>query len=560
MDSGPFRVLLVEDDPDDFFLTSELLREIPGNKITLDWAKDFEAGRRAIQGCRHDAVLLDYQLGKGDGLLLLREALEQGCKAPIIVLTGQGDRDLALKALEAGAADYLVKGTLNAVALERAIRYALQQKRHALELEEKVAERTVELEAANAALRESEQKIRALLDTAQAARVSAETAKSRAEAATRAKDEFLAALSHELRTPLNPALLLASSLTDDLSLPAQVRADIEVIAKGIALQAQLVDDLLDITRITGGKLRLELRPMDAHAALRLAQDILRGDIAKREIQVTLDLAAEKHTINADPVRLQQIFWNVLKNAIKFTSVGGAITVRTRNSAVHPSTLEVEIADNGIGIDPTMLGRVFDAFVQEEHDRGHRFGGVGLGLAITRRLVDLQKGKIQVESAGHGHGATFRIEFPLALSVSQNAAAPTVSTAQKATSAARSVLLVEDHEQTRATLQQLLERRGHRVTGAGTLAEARHLAVPGACDLVISDIGLPDGDGHTLMAELRESQGLPGIALSGYGMESDIARSQANGFFVHLTKPIDIQALDAAIAIAPLPDERHRGRE
>ncbi len=332
MDKVPLRVLLVEDDPDDYLLTSELLQEIPGSKITIDWAKDFDAGRAALRKCEHDAVLLDYRLGKETGMHLLREALGQGCKAPVILLTGQGDRDLALEALEAGAADYLVKGDINAVVLERSIRYALQQKRHALELEEKVRERTAELEEANRALRESEKRIRALLDTTESARVSAEAAKSRAEAATRAKDDFLAALSHELRTPLNPALLLATSLAEDPSVPAAVREDIEVIARGIALQAQLVDDLLDLTRITGGKLRLDLLPIDAHASMRHVHDILRADIQEREIKLTLELGAAHHVIKADAVRVQQIFWNVLKNAVKFTPPGGSVTVRSSNPA------------------------------------------------------------------------------------------------------------------------------------------------------------------------------------------------------------------------------------
>ena len=302
MDEGQLRVLLIEDDPDDYLLTTELLAEIPGNKIAFEWATDYETGLAALNRCEHDACLLDYRLGRKDGLLLLREALTRVCKAPVILLTGEGDRDLALQALDAGAADYLVKGEIDSVALERPIRYAMQQNQNATLLKEKVEERTAELVQANTALRESAQQIRALFETAEAARLAAEAAKSRAEAATRAKDDFLAALSHELRTPLNPALLLATSLADDMSLPAQVRDDINVIAKGIALQSRLVDDLLDITRITGGKLRLDLHPIDAHAALRHAYGILRADVREQAIEVTLDLAAPRHTIHADAVR------------------------------------------------------------------------------------------------------------------------------------------------------------------------------------------------------------------------------------------------------------------
>ena len=547
MDKGQLRVLLIEDDPDDYLLTTELLAEIPGNKIAFEWATDYETGLAALNRCEHDACLLDYRLGRKDGLLLLREALNLGCKAPVILLTGEGDRDLALQALDAGAADYLVKGEIDAVTLERSIRYAMQQNQNAALLKEKVEERTAELVQANAALRESAEQIRALFETAEAARLAAEAAKSRAEAATRAKDDFLAALSHELRTPLNPALLLATSLADDMSLPAQVRDDINVIAKGIALQSRLVDDLLDITRITGGKLRLDLHPIDAHAALRHAYGILRADVLEQAIEVTLDLAAPRHTIHADAVRLQQIFWNILKNAVKFTPRGGAVVVRTSNPAAKPETLEVEITDNGVGIEPEMLSRVFDAFIQEEHDRGHRFGGIGLGLAISHRLVELQGGSIAAESKGRGQGATFRLELPLASAETKAEEVPAAAV-PSAPAAKRRILLVEDHEQTRTTLTQLLRRRGHEVIGVDSMSAARTHA--GECDLLISDLGLPDGDGYELMAELSQGYGLPGIALSGYGMEQDIARSRSSGFSAHLTKPVDIRVLETAIAAAP----------
>ncbi|MEO8439139.1 MAG: response regulator [Spartobacteria bacterium] len=549
---GPFRVLLVEDDPDDYLLTSDLLREIPGVKISLDWIDNFDRAMVEFAQCEHDAVLLDYRLGKGDGIALLREALRHGCRAPVIVLTGDGDRELALQALAAGAADYLVKGEIDAFDLERSIRYALQQRRHSLELEDKVAERTAELEQANEALREGETKIRALFETAEAARVSAEAAKGRAEAATHAKDDFLAALSHELRTPLNPALLLATSLAEDESLPEQVRSDIDVIAKGIALQAQLVDDLLDITRITGGKLRLDLRPIDAHAALRHAHNILRSDIQQREINFTLDLAAARHTIKADAVRLQQIFWNVLKNAVKFTPRGGSVTVRTCNPPENPEALDVEVMDTGVGIAPEMVDKVFDAFIQEDDNRGHRFGGIGLGLAITQRLVELQNGRIIAQSEGRGRGATFRIKLPLDSTASAADSTPDSSHKAAPACSQRHILLVEDHEQTRVTLVQLLQRRGHKVDGVATIEAARARVTTGEFDLVISDLGLPDGEGHNLMAELHDNLGLPGIALSGYGMDHDIARSRASGFFAHLTKPVDIHALESAIAAAPHP--------
>ena len=402
------------------------------------------------------------------------------------------------------------------------------------------------------ALRQSEAQSRVHSESAEAARISAEAARTRAETATRAKDDFLAALSHELRTPLNPALLLATALADDATLSARVRGDIDVISKGIALQAQLVDDMLDLTRITTGKLRLDLQPIDAHLAMRHAYEIVRADAHEQQIEVTFDLAAAHNCIKADAVRVQQIFWNVLKNAVKFTPPGGAITVRTHNPAENERMLVVEISDTGVGIAPEMLGQVFDALIQEEHAGTHRFGGIGLGLAITRRLVEAQDGRIHAESAGRGQGATFHIELPLeapelcAPGESQLPGAPRDAPSAQA----RRILLVEDHELTRTTLARLLQRRGHHVVTAATAAQARELVATSECDLIISDLGLPDGDGHALLVELRNAHNLPAIALSGYGMEEDRERSRQSGFFMHLTKPIDIHVLENAIAAAP----------
>ena len=399
------------------------------------------------------------------------------------------------------------------------------------------------------ALRRSEAKSRELFETAEVARVSAQEARARAEAATRAKDDFLAALSHELRTPLTPALLLASSMANDATLPTRVREDIDVIAKSIALQAQLIDDLLDVARISGGKLRLDLRPIDAHAALRRAFETVRAETQERQIQVSFDLAATHHWIKADAVRVQQIFWNVLKNAVRFTSPSGRIAARTRNSPDKEGALVVEITDNGIGIEPEMIDKVFDAFAQEEHG-ADRFGGLGLGLAITRRLIQLQKGQIYVESAGRNRGTTFRIELPLAPSdLRPMISEPTaILASQQVFRETCRILLIEDHEQTRSTLARLLERRGHRVVDVATATAASKIAATRSpFDLVISDLGLPDGDGHTVMADLRDAYRLPGIALSGYGMNQDLERSRQSGFLTHLTKPVDIHALEAAIA-------------
>ncbi len=383
-----------------------------------------------------------------------------------------------------------------------------------------------------------------------------ENARDLALAGSRAKDDFLATLSHELRTPLNPVLLLASEAAANPALPAEVRADFELIARSVALEARLIDDLLDLTRITSGKLTLEIAAHDVHAILREAIATVRADIESNGLILDLALDAPRSIIAGDNVRLQQVFWNILKNAVKFTPAAGRITVVTRAHA-DDDKVDIQIMDTGIGLTPLELNRAFDAFTQGEHARrggAHRFGGLGLGLAISRTLVEQHGGFITASSPGRGGGASFTVTLPLASADALVAGtdhaglfAPATSQATPPGKPRIRLLLVEDHEPTRNTLERLLCRRGFDIVIASCVAEARAAAQNHAFDLIISDIGLPDGNGYDLMNELRERLQIRGIALSGYGMEEDIARSQSAGFSHHLTKPIRVQALDKALA-------------
>lgn len=383
-----------------------------------------------------------------------------------------------------------------------------------------------------------------------------EIARDRALAASRAKDDFLAALSHELRTPLNPVLLLASEAADDPQLSPEVRGAFATIRNNVELEARLIDDLLDLTRIVRGKLPLQMRAHDAHTILQAALATVRAEIAQKQISLDLDLAAAPADIWGDAVRVQQIFWNVLKNAVKFTPVGGRIGVRTAREPER-KRLVIQISDTGIGMTQTELGRIFDAFTQGDHagsGGSHIFGGVGLGLAISQMLVEQHEGSIRAESAGRDAGSTFTIELPLA-AVSPGAApekAPARPASEGRAARGARILLVEDHDTTRQTLAQLLSRRQFEVTSAATLAEARAAAEQTSFALVISDIGLPDGNGYDLMRELAARGPVKGIALSGYGMEEDLARSREAGFQQHLTKPVRVQSLDRALAeLGPL---------
>lgn len=371
-------------------------------------------------------------------------------------------------------------------------------------------------------------------------------------AASRAKDDFLAALSHELRTPLNPVLLLASEAAKDPHLSPEVRAQFVTIRNNVEMEAHLIDDLLDVTRIAHGKLSLNLALVDVHTVLEEGVGIVRADLEQKQLRLVKEFKAELSTVRGDAVRLQQVFWNVLKNAVKFTPEQGTITIATRSEGSQ--SLAVTIADTGIGLASDELGRIFEAFTQGEHagkDKPHRFGGLGLGLAITQKLVESHAGKISAASNGRGQGASFTITLPL---VAQRPApkGELDDGAAKAPAPVNGhvgihILLVEDHEPTRVALAQILTRRKYKVKTAASLAQARELAAQNQFQLLISDIGLPDGSGIELMAELLAvNPKLRGIALTGYGMEEDIARSRNAGFRSHLTKPIRVQSLEAAL--------------
>jgi PAS domain S-box-containing protein len=377
-------------------------------------------------------------------------------------------------------------------------------------------------------------------------------ARDEAMAASRTKDDFLAALSHELRTPLSPVLLLASASAADDTLPDGVREDFATIAKNALLEARLIDDLLDLTRISRGKMKLELKRVDVHSVLQDALATVSGDLKEKELTLAVTWGTPPPVALADSARLQQVFWNILKNAIKFTPEGGEIRVETKVSN-GARQLTVSVVDSGIGMTSGELKRVFQPFSQGDHAAGagsHRFGGLGLGLAISRMLMQLHAGQVDAFSAGRGQGSTFVITLPLApLAAPEETAGdrPPRKGAGAVADPRYPILLIEDHEPTRAVLVNLLNQRSYHTVPASTVAEALSLAATQRFQFVISDLGLPDGTGYDLMRELGRRYGLKGIALSGYGMEQDLAQSRDAGFIGHLTKPVTFWAIEQAIA-------------
>ncbi len=322
------------------------------------------------------------------------------------------------------------------------------------------------------------------------------------------------------------------------------------------LESRLIDDLLDLTRIEHGKLSLEMELIDLHLALRDALATVRPDIDAQRVLLHVKLEGERRTVVGDSSRLQQVFWNVLKNAVKFSPVGGQIWV-TSVSDPASNSIVVRVRDTGIGMEEKEITRVFAAFTQGDHaDRGrsHRFGGMGLGLAISRKIVEMHSGRIEAASEGKNRGATFTIVLPLAEAESVSGRSPDRAPETEvvgpvlrwAPGTPNKILLIEDHEPTRTSLLRILARRGYEVVPAPTATDALREASIHKFDIVLCDIGLPDGDGFSLMRRLHGDYGLRGIALTGYGMEEDIVRSGQAGFFTHLTKPIRTKVLDAAL--------------
>lgn len=365
-------------------------------------------------------------------------------------------------------------------------------------------------------------------------------AKEAAEAANRAKDQFLAVLSHELRTPLTPVLTAMELLREDMELSESSAALVEMIDRNVGLEARLIDDLLDLTKIANGKLELDIETVDLHALIRAALDISREEIATKNHSLKLELHAERHWVQGDSARLQQVYWNLIKNAVKFTPPGGTITVRSFNDGTK---IRTEVSDTGIGIEPHILPHIFNAFEQGEKTITRRFGGLGLGLAISKMLIDLHDGAITAQSKGQGEGSTFAIDLetiearPLAKSAAQEPLAEGGS---------QHILLVDDHADTTLVLKTLLERQGYAVTTADSVGSALDAAYRNSFDLIISDIGLPDGTGLDIVKDLRARGPLKAIALSGFGMEEDVARSLDAGFAEHIAKPVNFKILHDAV--------------
>ena len=518
--------LLVVDDEESLRITTAAIFEKEG--YIVDTASSGDEAIGLLNNADYDLVLTDLHMEGGDGLSVLSQIRRHAPLTISVVLTGFASVESAIAALQEGAYDYLVK-PCDIESMKHTIRRGVEHRRLMLaeqkaradlqqlnlDLEKRIEERTAELKRLNVELAD----------------------------ANRAKDVFLATLSHELRTPLTPVVgwikLLRSGTLDEKS----VLQALDAIERNAWLQSRLIDDLLDTSRIATGKLHFEPKPTDLNTVVKAAVDTVRASAAARSIELSMSLWPSSLVVMGEPVRLQQIAWNLVSNAIKFTDPGGKVSVTT---GLNDKQAHLVVADTGVGIAPDFLPHVFDRFRQADGSTSRRHGGLGLGLAIADALAKMHDGRLEAKSDGEGCGSCFTLHIGLAPmeKVSSETVEQKVHSLQ-----GLDVLIVEDSEDTLTLLRTLFQREGANVTTAKSAAAALHQAVIKRPNIIVSDIGMPEMDGYQLLEQLRVLPGLggvPAIAISGYASEEDRERALSVGYVALVPKPIDVDALFSLI--------------
>jgi signal transduction histidine kinase len=512
------RILLVDDNRDDRALAARSLKKALADCSCMEVGTEAEF-TQALTENGFDVVITDYQLRWSDGLTVLRDVLAQYPFVPVIMFTNTGSEEICSEAMKNGLSDYVIKKPKHYVRLPHSVRHSLERVQLKTMLQEQL--------------------------------VREQRARKEAEIANRQKDEFLAAVSHELRTPLNAIMGWADIMYKEIPPDDKFRKPVEVIRRNVRTQVQLIDDLLDMSRIVSGNLRLDVQALQIDKLLTHTVNLFRPIVEARQIELRTVLDSTPGVIKGDPQRLQQIFVNLLDNAIKFTPAGGRITVYLERVNSH---VEISIQDNGRGIAPELLPHVFDRFYQGEPIPGTSRKGLGLGLSLVKELVALQGGTVRAKSGGPVEGTTFVVTFPVAVVDAKQFEPPDSQGADRNTCEKSldglDVIAVDDDDDAIELMRVILEHAGASVRLASSTPEALALIDEKRPDVVVTDLQMPGEDGYALLRRIRQREATsntPVIALTAFARAKDRQRALASGFQYHLAKPMEPGELVTVVA-------------
>jgi signal transduction histidine kinase len=545
----PVRILIV-DDVESNLVALEALLASPSVDVVR--ARSGQEAVRALRKEEFAVILLDVRMPGMDGFETAAAIrTSDGARSiPIIFVTAHGStQDQLAKAYALGASDFIQK-PIDPEQLRAKVRVLTDLAR---------AVRDVRLEADakhQQQLREERQRweteaLRARVADQERATASEHAARMEAENANRLKDEFLATLSHELRSPLNAIVGWAALVKARGPVEPSFSKGIDVIERNARAQVKLIEDMLDTSRIAAGTLRLDLTRVEIGQLIDRGVEAIRPVVDRKRLRMAVEVDEGLPPVAADPDRLQQVLGNILSNAVKFTPEEGQIWIRASRQS---SSITVTVSDTGLGIAPDFLPHVFDCFRQGQPGRTRSHGGLGIGLSLARKLVELHGGTVEARSDGKGKGATFAVRLPVravAMPNDVDTRARSFSTAAASLSNLRA-LIVDDEVDARDLVREVLESSGAAVLAAGSAAEALAAMASWRPDVIISDVGMPGRDGYSLLQEIRaladaSLRDVPAIALTAYASHDEAERARAAGFQVHLAKPVEPAHLIATVA-------------
>lgn len=507
------RLLIIDDNPGDRLLA---LRELHQSYPDLQAQEVGEPDEltAALAAGNFDLVVTDYQVHWSNGLEILQAIKARYPDCPVVMFTNSGSEEIAVQGMKLGLSDYVLKRK-QLYRLTVAVQESLEKQR----LRRDFAAMVERLQHSEEQLRQQAQQLME---------------------ANQLKDEFLAVLSHELRTPLNPILGWVQIIRQGNLTPDKLAYALASIERNARLQTQLIDDLLDISRMLRGKVHLERVSVDLVPLIEAALETVQVAAEAKQLRITTVLAPPGRFVSGDPGRLQQIIWNLLSNAVKFTPAEGAVEVQLR---YVDATAQITIQDTGRGIDPDFLPQMFEYFRQADSSTTRNFGGLGLGLAIARNLTELHGGTIQAASSGNGQGATFTVTFPLLPPSTIHMDTPVLQNQNQQLTGIQ-VLAVDDDQDNLELLSFVLEDAGAVVTAVSSAPAVLQQLSDKRPDVLVCDIGMPEIDGYELLRQVRQSSvaDLPAIALTAYAGEVNQQRALAAGFSHHLAKPVEPEQL------------------